>query len=66
MLLVLHIFKCFVMILATYGEYSFGLYDPNMDDDKKKSNSSFSPAPFAPNPMNSDIDLLKKLQTQIS
>src|SRR6266487_6606577 len=34
-----------------------------IDDDKKDNNSPSSPAP---DPMNSDLDMLKKLQTQIS
>jgi hypothetical protein len=36
-----------------------------IDDDGKKDNSPSS-ALLAPNPMNSDLDLLKKLQAQIS
>jgi hypothetical protein len=50
------------------GNFCDALLEKIGGEDRKKdtSPSSTSPAPFAPDPMNSDLDLLKKLQTQIS
>lgn len=47
------------------GNFCDALLEKIGDDDRKKD-SSHSPAPLAPDLMNSDLDLLKKLQTQIS
>jgi hypothetical protein len=48
------------------GNFCDALLEKIGGEDRKKDTSSTSPAPFAPDPMNSDVDLLKKLQTQIS
>jgi hypothetical protein len=44
------------------GNFCDTLLEKIDDDDKSKNNSPSSPAP---NPINSDLDMLKKLQTQI-
>jgi hypothetical protein len=46
------------------GNFCDTLLEKIDSDDKSKNNSS-SPAPPAPDLMNSDLDLLKKLHTQI-
>ena len=47
------------------GNFSDALLEKIGDDDKKKDNSSSS-ASLAPSLKDSDLDLLKKLQTPIS
>ena len=47
------------------GNYSDALLEKIGSEDSKKDNSS-SPGPLAADLMKSDLDLLKKLQTQIS
>ena len=46
------------------GNFCDALLEKIDNDDKSKNNSPSSP--LAPDLMNSDLDLLKKLQTQIS
>jgi hypothetical protein len=46
------------------GNFCDTLLEKIDNDDKSKNNSS--PSYLAPDQMNSDLDLLKKLQTQIS
>jgi hypothetical protein len=49
------------------GNFCDTLLEKIDNDDKNKNNSvSSSPAPLAPDLMNSDLDLLKELQTHIS
>jgi hypothetical protein len=49
------------------GNFSDALLEKIGGEESKKDNSSSSPstAPLAPDLINSDVDLLKKLQTQI-
>jgi len=49
------------------GNFCDTLLEKIDNDDKSKTNSlPPSSAPLAPDPRNSELDLLKKLQTQIS
>ena len=48
------------------GNFCDTLLEKIDSDDKSKNSSPSFPAPLAPDLMNSDRDLLKKLQTQIS
>jgi hypothetical protein len=48
------------------GNFCDVLLDKITDEDDKKKNNINSSSPFAHKPLNSDLDMLKKLQTQLS
>jgi hypothetical protein len=47
------------------GNFSDALLEKIGSEDSKRDNSPSSTTPFAPGLMNSDLDLLKKLQTEV-
>jgi hypothetical protein len=48
------------------GNFCVVLLDKITDEDDKKKNNNNSSSSFAHKPLNSDLDMLKKLQTQLS